>query len=117
MTSQQSLAYGITVEQGDELGLFVVGNSASTTTVRVTVNLLDSNGNRASTSIDSISSTDRSYTEVFKQLSGPSIIVSAVAAILSGTLPTLPGNVWIYCEVRRGGSPIALLLSGYVYRG
>lgn len=107
---------GIAALTGDTLTLTAVGITASL--IRVSVNVIDPQGNAGTIPIEQAATSNRTYpAPQAVQIQANTTIVSASAQVVTGTVPSSPGQIWVFCDLRRGGSPIAVVLAGYVYRG
>lgn len=107
---------GIAAIPGDAVTATAVGITAST--IRVTLNTVDASGSAGTITVEQVATSNRSYPVAnAQQVQSNVTIVSASAQVIQGNVPASPGNLWIYCDLRRGGSVIAVILAGYVYRG
>ena len=114
--SAQAEGAGISILDGDQLRIIVRAISAAT--YRLIANIVLSDGTRTSRSIDlNYTAADRS--QQFATTTGLSkgVLTSAAVRVVSGIVPSGPGEAYVICFLDRAGDQTATLISGYFYRG
>ena len=108
---------GVSFDVGDQLRIVV--RSINATVWRLIGNVLYDDGVRSSVSIDlNYTSADRTQqSATTTPFVKKGILTSAAIKGISGTFPAGPGEAFIFAAVDRAGDQVAVLISGYFYRG